>query len=107
MEAHTEGAQAVGNGLTDIAETHDGHLQTIQFNNGVLPVAEILAACPFAFVADASRVAAHLVANLQQVCHDGLSHGRGIASGGVAHGDAVAACGLHIYDIVARSSHAN
>ena len=74
-EAHTEGAQAFGHGLSDIAETHDGHFQTVQFDDRMLPVAEILAACPFAFVADALRVTAHLVANFQQVRHDRLSHG--------------------------------
>ena len=106
-EAHTEGAQAFGHGLSDIAETHDGHFQTVQFDDRMLPVAEILAACPFAFVADALRVAAHLVANFQQVRHDRLSHSLGAVARTVAHGDAVATRRLHIYDIVARSRHAD
>ena len=105
-DTHAEGAGDAGDGAADGAVADDAERLAVEFGDGVVPVAEVGAAGPAAFV-DPGAVRFDVVRVREDVGEDHLGDGGRAVGGDVAHGDAALARGVEVHGVHAGGEQAD
>ena len=92
--------------LANPAEAQDTQGLTLQFHQGIVPIAEVYAVLPLALV-DGLVMVPDMVTDLQQQGDGILADGSGAVAGNVAYRDPQLTGAVCVHNVVARGQHAD
>ena len=106
MKFHTEGAQDVGEVSANVAVAHNARALVGEFDEGIVPAAEVAAVSPKALAVGLGIVACACCSFEQEGCGH-LCYSAATVAGCVAHRDASPACSFNVNDVISGGGHAD